>query len=107
MNVTRLHLSRRDFVLCYGHEVTVKDNEISVFPDFNAAFAGFEEAAFGHPNRDGAQGLFVCEGVLHLEALGRCAVQVLAGDGGIEGVNRADVLNGEVGAVDHPTVLLQ
>ena len=95
------------FIFLYGHNVSVEDDEISVFAYFNAAFTTFKEAAFGYPNRDGTQGLLACEGVLHLETFGGRAVQMLAGDGGIESVNRADVLDGEVGAVDDPAVLLQ
>ena len=57
MNVTRLYFGLGDFVFWYGHQVSVEDDEISVFSHFNASFATFEEAAFGHPNRDGTQGL--------------------------------------------------
>ena len=58
MNVTRLYFGCGDFVFRHGHEVPVEDDEISVFPDFDAAFAVFEETTFGHPNGDGTQGLF-------------------------------------------------
>ena len=57
MNVAHLHLSCWDFTFCHLHKVSVKNHEISVFPDFDAAFAVLEEAAFGHLNRDGTQGL--------------------------------------------------
>ena len=105
--VTKFNLRFRNSPLFYRHYIAVKYHEISVFSCFYAAFSGFEETAFGHPNRDGTQGLLAGEGVLHLETFGGRAVQMLAGDGGIESVNRADVLDGEVGAVDDPAVLLQ
>ena len=106
-HAAHLDLGFGDVLFLHGHKVTVKNHEISVFPDFNAAFAAFKETAFGHPDGDGTKGLFSGEGVFHLEALGGCAVQMLAGNGGIESVNRADVFNGEVSAVNHPAVLLQ
>ena len=95
------------FIFLYGHNVSVKNHEISVFADFDAAFTTFKEAAFGYPDGDGTQGLFAGEGVLHLETLVWRAIQVLTGDSGIEGINWADVLNGEVSAIDDPAVLLQ
>ena len=105
--MTHLHLGLLNLVLGNGHNIAVENDEIGVFPNFDAAFAVFEETAFGHPNRDGTQGLFAGQGILHLEALGGRAVQMHAGDGSIEGVDGADVLDGKVGAVNDPTVLLQ
>ena len=57
MNVTRLYFGLGDFVFWYGHQVSVEDNEISIFAHFDTAFVAFKEAAFGNPNCDGTQGL--------------------------------------------------
>ena len=58
VDMAHLHFGHWDFIFCHSHQVSIKNHEIGVFPDFYAAFAGFKEAAFGHPYRDGAQGLF-------------------------------------------------
>ena len=76
-----------------------KYHVISVFAYFDAAFALFEETAFGDPDGDGAQGLFRSQGILHLEAF--------SVHGGVEGLDWTDVLDGEVSAVDYPAVLLE
>lgn len=57
MNVAKLHFGLRDFVFGNRHKVSVEDDEISVFSDFDTSFAGFDKAAFSNPNRDGTQGL--------------------------------------------------
>ena len=81
------------------HDVLIEYHVIGILADFDAAFAVLEETAFGYPDGDGSQGLFGSQSIFHLEAF--------AIDGGFEGFHWVDVLDGEVGAVDHPTVLLQ
>jgi hypothetical protein len=57
-HAAHLDLGFGDVLFLHGHQITVKNHEISVFPDFNAAFAAFKETAFGHPDGDGTKGLF-------------------------------------------------